>query len=205
MFGLIRRISYSVIPRPDRPWADDATSNAPTKGKKRRLSSTEREQDHEEEESKKKKIRSESLASEVPSEAQGTPQPEAETFGVKEVTKGVKAVELSESEPTVVPVIAPESVPLPEEEDTGELEKPGTEASPPLDAQADPASDDIASSVDGVTSDVAAADAVTVPSDPTANEEEPAPVVEEEKGTDEASVPTTVEKTKKTAAPEPNP
>lgn len=25
MFGLIRRLSHSVIPRPDRPWEDDRT------------------------------------------------------------------------------------------------------------------------------------------------------------------------------------
>ncbi|KAG6907528.1 hypothetical protein DXG01_008564 [Tephrocybe rancida] len=198
MFGLIRRISYSVIPRPDRPWADDATSNAPTKGKKRRLSSTERDQDPEDDEIRKKKIRGESTTSEVPSDAQGTPQPEQESSSVKEVTKGVKEVELSGPEPASGSAVAPEAVPLPEEEDAGELEEPGADASPPIEAQADPASDDIASSVDGEADDVVA----DVPPAVTGNED--ASVEEEQEQADEAAVPAPTE-TKKTAAAEPAP
>ncbi|TFY54842.1 hypothetical protein EVJ58_g8621 [Rhodofomes roseus] len=41
MYKLIRRISSSFFPRPDRPWSEDATSSAPQIGRKRRLSSTE--------------------------------------------------------------------------------------------------------------------------------------------------------------------
>ncbi|KAG6840020.1 hypothetical protein C0991_009551 [Blastosporella zonata] len=200
MFGIIRRISSSFFPRPDRPWADDATSNAPTKGKKRRLSSTEREQDQEED-IRRKKIRGESAVSEVPSEAQGTPQPETESSDVKEVTQGVKTVELSESEPTTT--VAPEAVPLPgEEEDAGDLEEPGVEVSPTVNAQADPASDDIASSVDGETGVVGVAHAVAdVTSEPTAGE----PVVGEKEDADDTPVPAPADETKKTAAQEPAP
>jgi len=61
MFKFIRRISTSVLPRPDRPWTDDATSNAPTIGRKRRYSVTEREDDAESV-SRSKKARGDSMA-----------------------------------------------------------------------------------------------------------------------------------------------
>ncbi|KAH0578489.1 hypothetical protein J132_03057 [Termitomyces sp. J132] len=144
MFNLIRRISNGVILRPDRPWADDATSNAPTKGKKRRL---DRNADIENiEEVKTKKIRGESDAPETP-----TPQSESQPAStlvlerqqqeekeVKEVTKGVKEVELNESPSSVSgsKEVKPESVPLPREDDGEELEE-GLNASPPLEAASD--------------------------------------------------------------------
>ncbi|SJL10681.1 uncharacterized protein ARMOST_14072 [Armillaria ostoyae] len=106
MFGLIRRISQSVIPRPDRPWDDDATSNAPKTGRKRRFSTT--DGDAEDDLTNNKKIRGDSPA--TPAE---TPLVDKE---VKAVTKGVKEVELEDKE------AAPESVPLPEEE-PGELDE----------------------------------------------------------------------------------
>ncbi|PPQ65133.1 hypothetical protein CVT24_003223 [Panaeolus cyanescens] len=165
MFNLIRRISYGVIPRPDRPWEEDlvhetrvialqkgndthftlllqlfpginyygiqcadhisfgvlATSNAPRTQRKRRLSSTERDVDGDDGKLNQKKLRTES---ETPSVADAAPiSPTAsvplaqnETQEVKEVTEGVKEVDLedkhtdglSEEQP------APESVPLPE-------------------------------------------------------------------------------------------
>ncbi len=125
MFGLIRRISQSVIPRPDRPWDDDgqffqqpscwaridprrvtATSNAPKTGRKRRFSTT--DGDAEDDLTNNKKIRGDSPA--TPVEA---PLVDKE---VKAVTKGVKEVELEDKE------AAPECVPLPEEE-PGELDE----------------------------------------------------------------------------------
>jgi hypothetical protein len=174
MFNLIRRISYGVIPRPDRPWADDgeyapffikktdfkktdfacavpscslntATSNAPQTGKKRRLSSTDREQDPDAEESAKKKVRGESVASSVADSQVASPQ--VETAEVKFVTQGVKQVEITDEEPAAV---APAEVPLPEEQE-GELDEPAA-ATPPQEAQeeyADDNSDDIASSTNG--------------------------------------------------------
>lgn len=139
MFNLIRRISYGVIPRPDRPWEEDATSNAPAVRRKRRLSSTERDvRDDSEELARGKKARGGSLSPEAEAEGDDTPlpQPEAETIEVKEVTQGVKDVVLdaesaptAEEKPEVAPkpnveeeaspieaaVVAPESIPLPED------------------------------------------------------------------------------------------
>lgn len=120
MFGLIRRISYSVIPRPDRPWEDDrafrflhnvrvlirnafffaflATSNAPHKSKKRRMSASE-EPEPDMEQANKKKVRGESSTPSVADSSEvhvrlSTPLPQPETQEVKEVTQGVKDVEL---------------------------------------------------------------------------------------------------------------
>ncbi|RDB19740.1 hypothetical protein Hypma_013159 [Hypsizygus marmoreus] len=156
MFGLIRRISHSVIPRLDRPWADDreflkehsterkrvlndfflslrvvshlATSNAPTKGKKRRLSSTERDADPDMEESIKKKARGESTASST-TDVNDVPQVQVETQEVREVTQGVKEVELADA----VPVL-PAAIPLPEEV-SGELDELSSSATPPPEVQ----------------------------------------------------------------------
>jgi len=124
MFSLIRRISHSVIPRPDRPWEDDPTSNAPATRRKRRLSSTERDHDAEEDEQRKKKQRGESAASvdDVPAQT----ETEAE---VKEVTQGVKEVELEDKPAEGLHAQAPESIPLPNEEESGELDELDSEAS----------------------------------------------------------------------------
>ncbi|KAF9467136.1 hypothetical protein BDZ94DRAFT_1233309 [Collybia nuda] len=124
MFSLIRRISHSVIPRPDRPWADDPTSNAPQKGRKRRLSSTDRDLDPDMEQMNKKKVRGESVASSVTDVAHdGSSTLLHETEGVKEVTEGVKEVEITE-------IMAPESIPLPAEE-IDELDEPSSGDTPP--------------------------------------------------------------------------
>ncbi|KAL1721555.1 hypothetical protein EV715DRAFT_249007 [Schizophyllum commune] len=103
MLNLIRRISGSVIPRLDRPWRDDATSNAPQIGRKRRNSSVER--DEEEDERAAKRARSE-LPSREQSEA---PPPQPETKEVREVTTGVRHIDLAPGNE-----LAPENVPLPE-------------------------------------------------------------------------------------------
>ncbi|KAF7292935.1 hypothetical protein MIND_01192600 [Mycena indigotica] len=111
MFSLLRRFSGSVIPRPDRPWDEDATSNAPQVGKKRRIVDDDLD---EEEQARQKKARGETTSNGVdtPATTDGTPVPE--TKDVKEVTQGVEEVELDDKP-------KPESVPLPEEKD-GELD-----------------------------------------------------------------------------------
>ncbi|KAF9530550.1 hypothetical protein CPB83DRAFT_734560, partial [Crepidotus variabilis] len=131
MFGLIRRISHGVIPRPDRPWEEDPTSNAPQRNRKRRLSSPERGE-VDEEQSEKKKVRAESS---TPSMADTeatflTPVPQTENSEVKEVTQGVKEVDLDDKEAQYsdsAETTAPESVPLPEEQ-SGELDEATSDA-----------------------------------------------------------------------------
>ncbi|KAF5350677.1 hypothetical protein D9756_008737 [Leucocoprinus leucothites] len=126
MFGLIRRISHSVIPRPDRPWEDDPTSNAPNTRRKRRISTTEYEDAGHEEQTRKKKLRgedTENLESDnAPSspaiaaadasnqtnedtkvgvDSTGEPEPTIHREGsleVKVVTKGVNEVELEDKQ-----------------------------------------------------------------------------------------------------------
>jgi len=108
MFKLLRRISSSVLPRNDRPWADDATSTAPTIGTKRRLSSVDMDLDTPVGSlSKKSRIGKDADASEdegpdsspvlsspLPSRSSAPPE------DVKEVTTGVKEIELGQ-EPSV--------------------------------------------------------------------------------------------------------
>ncbi|TBU63576.1 hypothetical protein BD310DRAFT_945116 [Dichomitus squalens] len=96
MYKLIRRISSGFFPRPDRPWSEDATSTAPQIGRKRRLSTPEPEEEREQT-PVSKKHRAESEADVTPAPATPEEQPqEKETEEVKEVTKGVKEVELEE-------------------------------------------------------------------------------------------------------------
>lgn len=111
-----------------------ATSNAPAPRRKRRLSSTERDVRQETEElARGKKARSGSQSPEAkPQEERETPLPqpeEVETKEVKEVTKGVEEVvlddpsekpasdveEKEEKPAPEEPIVAPESVPLPED------------------------------------------------------------------------------------------
>ncbi|KZP15857.1 hypothetical protein FIBSPDRAFT_866754 [Athelia psychrophila] len=96
--SLVRRISGSFLPRSDRPWPEDATSTAPTIGRKRRLSTP----PDEEEENIAKRLRGneEALTRDV-SPAQ---VPVNETEEVKEVTQGVNDVELDETKPETVPL-----------------------------------------------------------------------------------------------------
>ncbi|KAI0733284.1 hypothetical protein C8Q72DRAFT_751501, partial [Fomitopsis betulina] len=111
MYKLIRRISSSFFPRPDRPWSEDATSSAPQIGRKRRLSSTESEP-----EPAAKKQRSESV--DVSAKAQAREETpvrvgnQTEEPEVKAVTKGVKEFELEDKPAASTEVAA--AVPLPE-------------------------------------------------------------------------------------------
>ncbi|KAF8635737.1 hypothetical protein AX15_000353 [Amanita polypyramis BW_CC] len=186
MFGLIRRLSHSVIPRPDRPWEDDPTSNAPHKPRKRRLSTSENEEANSGRplstpragyagESATKRARGEGAASsgvvdefggwsappqehwsqsqnqnqnqnqnQHQQEENPTPlssaiepqqeqqqQQQTETPGVKEVTQGVKEVELEDKKEETrageveesVKAVHPESVPLPDEDEVDELDE----------------------------------------------------------------------------------
>ncbi|EEB89904.1 hypothetical protein MPER_11951, partial [Moniliophthora perniciosa FA553] len=109
------------------------TSNAPKIGRKRRRSSTDRDQDVGGDESTKKKVRGDTpvtpAAEENGAEASfSTTQPDTEA--VKEVTKGVKDVELEDKEK-----LAPESVPLPEEV-AGELDSSSIASTPPPESDA---------------------------------------------------------------------
>ncbi|KIM92235.1 hypothetical protein PILCRDRAFT_810268 [Piloderma croceum F 1598] len=122
--NLVRRISGSILPRSDRPWSEDATSNAPTIGRKRRLS-TPGEDEEEENTAKRAKGEDGTLTrNESPS------QPVAlvnETAEVKEVTQGVDDVELEEGKPETVPLPAS---PPPEAQDL-EAAKDGKMAASP--------------------------------------------------------------------------
>jgi len=187
MFGLIRRISHSVIPRPDRPWADDPTSNAPQKGKKRRLSSTEPEPDADAEEAAKKKIRGESTASDAGSS-------QLESKAVKEVTQGVNEVDLADAEAAV----APEAVPLPDEE-SDELDEPASESTPPPEAEAEAEVDDNASSVNEEQSEPLVNGTASNASSENAEEGGEAAVAQEKEGLVAAPAATQLEK--KTKAP----
>ncbi|KAF8886394.1 hypothetical protein CPB85DRAFT_1441946 [Mucidula mucida] len=138
MFGLIRRISHSVLPRADRPWDDDATSNAPkSHSRKRRLSSTEREDGP-------KKVRGD------------TPD-----VNVKEVTKGVNDVDLNAEQMADEREAA--AVPLPDAPD-GELDGvdnaavPEDTGVPPVD---DPIpSDDVPTTHDAPSTEVSSDESV---------------------------------------------
>ncbi|KAF8878813.1 hypothetical protein CPB84DRAFT_1688186 [Gymnopilus junonius] len=164
MFGLIRRISYGVIPRADRPWEEDPTSNAPQRRKKRRLSSTERPDIDADEEAANKKARAESGTPDADRDATFLMPPPATSVGasadtqeVKEVTQGVKEVDLDGRDATPAPaeeedhfVPAPESIPLPDEK-SGELDELNSDASTPPPTQAMDG-DDVSSSSSEVTS-----------------------------------------------------
>lgn len=125
MFNLIRRISGSVIPRQDRPWAEDATSNAPHK-RKRRLSWDENL--GKEREKNNKRARGIDVVAEAEAEAASDVKPTNETAptsptaDVKTVTKGVNEVQLEEKSEVSAPVPEPHCIPLPAEDDKEELE-----------------------------------------------------------------------------------
>ncbi|KAH9077649.1 hypothetical protein EDB83DRAFT_2345095 [Lactarius deliciosus] len=96
MFKLLRRISSSIYPRLDRPWSDDATSNAPTIGRKRRLSDDDDDGDDVRDAGSSRKRRA-PLEREGMSELGELRGKGTETDpGVKEVTRGVKEVELED-------------------------------------------------------------------------------------------------------------
>ncbi|KAJ7094045.1 hypothetical protein B0H15DRAFT_831738 [Mycena belliarum] len=164
MFNLIRRFSGSVIPRPDRPWEEDPTSNAPHVGRKRRMADEDRDDD-DDEQARLKKARATSDTLPDAPESSSTPLPQAkETADVKEVTQGVKEVELVEK-----PNALPESVPLPEEKD-GELDDDASSTAstpPPVDAPVEaedsnePATADTEALTADTASEPAAADAKT--------------------------------------------
>lgn len=112
MFQFLRRVSTSFLPRPDRPWREDATSNAPTIGRKRRFSIT----DHDDEEefgslSGKKPKTEAMLLDGVEASTKDSKEGQIEGEEVKSVTQGVKQVDL---EDTGVQAVEPEAIPLPE-------------------------------------------------------------------------------------------
>lgn len=152
MFNLVRRISRSFIPRPDRPWEEDPTSNAPQIGRKRRLSTTELGDGPSDEERLTKRGRgalppvavettTENTSQNDTREASPVSPPHGATTDqedVKEVTEGVKEVELEDKKE-----VEPESVPLPVEV-SGELDE--VNATPAEGSKAEAENDDVASS-----------------------------------------------------------
>jgi len=96
MLKVLRRISSSIYPRPDRPWSDDATSNAPSIGRKRRMN----DEDTDGEDSGSSRKRRGQLVRQDTSElgelgVKVVKGSEVDP-GVKQVTRGVKEVELED-------------------------------------------------------------------------------------------------------------
>ncbi|KJA17788.1 hypothetical protein HYPSUDRAFT_205892 [Hypholoma sublateritium FD-334 SS-4] len=187
MFNLIRRISYGVIPRADRPWEEDPTSNAPNTKRKRRLSTSANDVVDDEDQANKKKARGESSTPSVV-DAEGAalvPVPQVDTAEVKDVTRGVDHVHLDGNEEKGAPADgpAPESVPLPDET-ADELEDSAADApsSPAAEAAAEdePAADGVAedTTTDAVddASDVASSSADDTAPEPTQIVESQEPV-----------------------------
>ncbi|KAF8452488.1 hypothetical protein L210DRAFT_846212 [Boletus edulis BED1] len=120
MFQFIRRFSGSFLPRPDRPWRDDATSHAPTIGRKRRHSVTEQDRDGSASISKRTKndiVKPDTECDSV--SGGGSPEGDAispvEGQDVKGVTEGVKEVDLEDKlKVEVASSIWPEGIPLPD-------------------------------------------------------------------------------------------
>ncbi|KAF8497564.1 hypothetical protein F5888DRAFT_1699051 [Russula emetica] len=98
MFKVLRRISSSIYPRPDRPWSDDATSNAPSIGRKRRIN----DEDADEQEMGSSRKRRGQLDRQDTSSSElgelGVKEVKGSEVdpGVKQVTRGVKEVELED-------------------------------------------------------------------------------------------------------------
>jgi hypothetical protein len=191
MIGLFRRISQSVIPRPDRPWEEDgapvnassqfhfhsltrdalptATSHAPKVGRKRRMSDEDDDAKDDDALLRKKAKPDSSTSADKPSESEPAVA-QADSAEVKEVTKGVQEVELDDRAP-----VSPESVPLPDEEADGELDESADETPGPAEEtksaavvdqnrdvnQAVVSPDDDAARVDNGGEDGAGSDAVS--------------------------------------------
>ncbi|KAH0831146.1 hypothetical protein J3R83DRAFT_13717 [Lanmaoa asiatica] len=121
MFQFLRRVSGSLLPRPDRPWRDDATSHAPTIGRKRRHSVTEQDDD-DSASSTAKRTKNDPVKPDTecdsPSDGEspnGNAVPSLSGQEVKEVTKGVKEVDLEDRDKVEdASSIRPEGVPLPD-------------------------------------------------------------------------------------------
>ncbi|KDQ56894.1 hypothetical protein JAAARDRAFT_36367 [Jaapia argillacea MUCL 33604] len=153
--NFVRRISSSFLPRPDRPWSEDATSNAPQIGRKRRLSTPEPEAEEQSHRptAKRSKTDEGNGSGDTSGSRDESPKPVKETEEVKEIREGVKEVHLEvdgtgkelSGEEAVSEVEVAAAVPLPEDMDDlkepgdleteedekhSELERPTSEASP---------------------------------------------------------------------------
>lgn len=152
MFKFIRRVSTSFLPRPDRPWRDDATSNAPTIGRKRCFSFVEDDDDGSASTSVKK-LRGDSTQAEGSTPPIPADSDKKEGEDVKSVTQGVKDVELDEKK--LDSPCGPDEIPLPDSPgrtqqlDTTLTEEAATtpeEEADKEDAQDDSDADSVASS-----------------------------------------------------------
>ncbi|KAG2126585.1 hypothetical protein DEU56DRAFT_862132 [Suillus clintonianus] len=113
MFKFIRRVSTSFLPRPDRPWRDDATSNAPTIGRKRRFSFVEDDDDNSTS-TGVKKLKGDSTQAEGSTPPIPAVPDQKEGEDVKSVTQGVKDVELDGTIQELDSSSGPEEIPLPD-------------------------------------------------------------------------------------------
>ncbi|CAL1709892.1 unnamed protein product [Somion occarium] len=132
MYKLIRRISSSFFPRPDRPWSEDATSTAPVIGRKRRNSSIEPDESDERAVFKRNRTDSADVEEGPSSSPQREESPSKDGEGVKEVTEGVREVEIDDKKDTPeVPAEAAASVPLPESPELKAQKEPSEEKDVP--------------------------------------------------------------------------
>lgn len=115
MFKFLRRVSTSFLSRPDRPWREDVTSNAPTIGRKRRFSFINHDDEEEEFGSiNGKRPRTEAMQLDgVEASTKDSDKERTEGEEVKFVTKGVKQVDLEDTG-VQAPPVHPEAIPLPE-------------------------------------------------------------------------------------------
>ncbi|KAG9313796.1 hypothetical protein JVU11DRAFT_6156 [Chiua virens] len=137
MFQFIRRVTVSLLPRPDRPWREDATSHAPTIGRKRTHSAA----NHDDESaSTAKRMKTDLVRPETESDSASEGEnPKAdgniEQKDVKEVTKGVKEVDLEDKdEAEDVSSTRPDCVPLPDSP-SGSLEPESNSPEPVEEAE----------------------------------------------------------------------
>jgi len=146
MLKLLRRISSSIYPRPDRPWSEDATSNAPTIGRKRRLSDDE---DDDVQDAGSTRKRRGQIERQDTSELGELRVKGGETdLGVKEVTRGVKEVELEDKKEG-----SPADDGKSTAEEASEMPEDGSTVAPPIDPAQVPQKDDGLSQDATVTDD----------------------------------------------------
>jgi len=96
MLKILRRLSSFTYPRLDRPWSDDATSNAPTIGRKRKMSDEDEDVQGSESTRKRRAQLEHHDTSELGELGFKSSKGNGTDTGVKEVTGGVKVVELED-------------------------------------------------------------------------------------------------------------
>ena len=178
MYKILRRVSGSFLPRPDRPWTEDATSNAPTVGRKRRIDDDDSDEAQPRASTSMKRSRPETDTTAaavdpanvaLPPDASDLSPVEEHREGedVKDVTKGVEEVELQDATLAAAGVVASSGVDVATSVESEPSTQPETAAGIAL-ASAEGA-------VEGVEEPAVVAEA------PTSTIEEPQTVTPEEK------------------------